>query len=690
MPEIFVAADDLAHLFDASAPAVLADARFLAALRGWEGGWRAFAVEIDGAGDLRVARDANAQRWKRLASLPAHVLAILLPAGPGGCDGFAGDAFAPAVLPPVARVETAEQALAELARVLAGEIGANARALVQARAALSEMRRENETLHAAMASALQLLGGQPVGAARLAFASGAAEDGPVHAAPEGRARGRQTLALPLKTLTSLRLHVAQARCCDRSWLKVRLQAADTGVAHGAWLIGGAALRPGWLTLDLRFVLGDLLQTAELAVETCLSGGDALALSLDPAEVEPAFAFRQDPEAPGPEAPGQEAPGQEAPDSKPPDSEPPDSEPPGRHALALRLFQGVFGRRTLWPSHWSGSEIGCCDAIDSLPRHLPPARWREAGIVEGEVEFVGLGTEPPHPVLALAPERPAAVRLRGLTFPGCDLVEIGLTLLGDPAQTVRFLAEIRPCGPEPAPPGPPPVWRLLGATTDVLRFVLRPPARDAAFDLQVSAELVEGAGPALVEWTSVAGLRLPETESRQLADAPAEAFASAEAEHLLWGPVCAPPPSVLFSGVAIDHVLRSPDGDYAHLDLTVYDLDAGDDYFPAIRFKLLNAAASPCLEFRQLPDWPGGFDIWPGAAADAHGPLFRLHPRQDALERLLAGGSARDGRMIRALSRALPQIVAAALNDPRLADEDGEPWRAAAALFAETQPGLPRA
>jgi hypothetical protein len=653
MPEIFVAQDDLAVFLDASRPAILVGGGLLKAIRSFEKqSWRAFAVFVDAPGDMRIARDTHADKWERIPSLPTHVLAILLAADSIDRGLPSPVSFAPAILPVVLIVENAERVLAELSDVLAREIAANAEDLIQGRAALSEMRRENETLQSVIASTLQVLGGWPVGVARLAFASGFAADGPVYAAPEGRALARQTLGLPLKNLTAIRLNVATARCSDRSWLKVRLQAADTGVVHGSWLINGDVLRTGWLTLDLRFVLGDFLETAQIEIESCLSEGEALGLSLDRAEVEPSFALQGD------------------------------CQGLGRHALSLRALGGEFGRRTLTPQYWNWFDIGYSAAFEQLPRHLSPHRWRDIGIVEGVAEFVGLGSDPPHPVLVLTPERPATVRLHGLSFPGCNLVEIGLTLLRNPAQAVRFLVELRPL--EGMAGDPQSFSRLLGGTTDACHFDLALPAAGKLFDLQLSAELVEGAGPAFVEWTSISGLRLSESQRQHFQRIPAEALPPTTPENLLWEKICAPPPlpAIMYSGVEIDHVLRSADGAYAHIDITVYDLNVGDDFHPALRFKFLNAAQSPSLEFRRLPDWPGGFDIWPGVKVDSYGPFFHLHPRPEELDRLLADVSARDARKIQAVVLALPQIIASALDDPRLADEDGGPWRAAAAQFSE--------
>jgi len=655
MPELLVATRDFAAFFDAATPAVLVGPDLFPALRAWESGWRAFAARLDHAGDLRIARDVEATRdaasdmvadfWTPAPSFPAHVLALLGGAPP------ALDAFAPALPPPVIAVATAEAALARLADLLARDVAASAAALAQARAALSELCRENETLHGAMASALQVLGSGPIGAARLVYASGAAASGgPVHAAPEGRALARQTLGLPLKNLTALALRIAEARCSGAAWLKVRLVGATAGAVHGSWLIDGDALRPGWLRLDLRSVLGDLLETAQIEIETFLPRGDALALSLDPAETEPFLALRGGGGVP--------------------------------RGLALRVHSGDFGRRTLAPAFWNWSDIGRTATFSQTPLHLAPRRWSDVGVVEGAVDFIALGGEPPRPVLALTPERRAAIRLCGLSFPGCDVLEIGLTLLRNPAQAIRFLAELRANG---ADVGLQP-WRRLGGSTDLSTFSLTIPAVDAAFDLQLTAELIEGAGPALVEMTSIAGLRLPERQRRRLdlfAHAPA-----ADARGLPAGggqgwsePAAARAPAQVCSGVEVDHFLRNAD-DYAHVDLTVYDLNVADAFYPAIRFKLLKRETATALEFRKLPDWPGGFDVWPELTADAYGPYVHIRPDAEGLDRLCAMISERDRRMLRALGCALPQVIAIVLKDPRLAHEDAESWAGAAAQFAE--------
>ncbi|MBB4198009.1 hypothetical protein CCR94_05080 [Rhodoblastus sphagnicola] len=644
MAELLVATNDLADFFDASSPAVLVGPAFFAAFRKWESGWRVFAARLDESGDFRVTQDldralsphVDPALWTRAPSFPAHILALLDSAP------LALDAFASHLPPPVITVATAEDALARFAALLTGEISANAVALTQARAALSELRRENETLHGVMACALQALGGGPMGAARLVFASGvAAEGGPVHAAPEGRALARQTLSLPLQNLTTISLRIAEARCSSQAWLKVRLLGASAGLIHGSWLIEGDALRPGWLGLDLRFVLGDLMETAQIEIETLLPMGDALALSLDPAETEPFLAL-QSGGAPVP------------------------------RGLALRVHRGDFGRRTLAPLYWNGSDIGCSAAFDQMPLRLAPRRWSEIGVIEGAVDFVALGGEPPRPVLALTPEQPATIGLSALNFPGCDVLEIGLTLLRNPAQAIRFLAELRADGVD-IDPQP---WRRLGGSTDLFVFALEIPSMDSGFDLRLTAELVEGAGPALLELTSIAGLRL-QNRPRPRLHPPARAGATRPWEEELR----ARAPAEICSGVLVDHLLRNAD-DYAHIDLTVYDLNIEEAFYPAIRFKLVKTGASPALEFRRLPDWPGGFDVWPDLTVDAYGSYVRVRPEAEELDRLLAMMSERDGRMMRTLASALPQIVAMALHDPRLADEDSESWAAAAAQFAE--------
>ena len=140
-------------------------------------------------------------------------------------------------------------------------------------------------------------------------------------------------------------------------------------------------------------------------------------------------------------------------------------------------------------------------------------------------------------------------------------------------------------------------------------------------------------------------------------------------------------------VRLMELLAMPGGGYRHLDVLVEGLRLGALAWPRLRFKFAVNGEAPQIEVRARPDWPVLFERWPGTQADQHGPFFVL-TEADGGGRL-AGllRTERDRRLLDALLRLLPTLIATAARAATTDPAEYDDWvamarRFAAALLAE--------
>lgn len=621
--------------------------------------WRAAAApDAPGAFCLHAAEAPPPAATLPLPALPAGVLGILAAEDPEPLLAtWAG--LAP---PPVIRAGSAAAALPGLARLLAGGLAARQAEAGRLLAGQALLREEAEETRIAMARLVQGLGHEPPAAPLLAI--DAAPDPACRAeaatSPEAEAGGlvlAQRLGCSLEGIAAIGLHLAAAEAPGP--LRVRLLGEESGRVRAAWCVPAAALAPGWLTLELPTPLGPLRETAVL--ELVAEGG--LALSLEAAE------------APAALCPSLAA----------------GLAPMGR-ALALRVWTAPFGRRFVLAPWWDWEAP---DLPPGLGQRLPEQVWTAAQVVAGRGLALALGeTGPVRPQLALAPgEAPALLLLPAVPTAGIDLVEAEVAVHLGEAGALEAALWLQPAGTSLAgtgdllltrPGARSTGWRRADAARGAITLALRLPpevegmAEDmpggvlaVALALRHAGAAAGEAAPLQVEWAGLLGRRLgaalppaaprpPEGPAAGRSPAPAAAFLAA-------APPAAVPALDPGGAVRLQEVFAMPGGGYRHLDLMVEGLRLGALGWPRLRFKFAVNGGAPQIEVRARPDWPVLFERWPGTAADEHGPYF-LVTEADAGGRAAGRLRAeRDRRLLDALLRLLPTLVAtgarAATADP---------------------------
>ncbi len=650
---LFVAPAGLASLYSGP-PLLLA----LAGLPGLE------ALALEGLALWLVTQDGAALRLHRPGEAPelatealpaaAPVLALVAPSAAAAAPLAEAWAALGGEAPPQLLAADAPAALPALARLAVAALAQTTAELGQAQRGLVATRQDYEATRIAVARLEQSLGGRMPAppTLRLQLEPGA---GLVVQAGLGPQALSQGLGLPVDGLCTVALHVAEARMGPASQLRLRLLGAEGGQVLAAWRPPGAALRPGWLLLDLPSPLPALRQTALLELAAELAPGDALAFSLEDRLAQP----------------GQAVQGAHGPASTPP------------RALALRAWGAEPGQRHCLPAWWDADQLGLPLAPEGLAVALPAQAWAAARLSPGHGRLVQLGTAAPRPLLHLAPGEQALVLLPWVPLLGLDLLEASLTLLEGRQTGLEAALWLQPAGssaqlPEQlsltAPEARTSGWRSLLAEQDSLALALQLPLNPPAM-LALALVLRRPAtaqGPCVLEWSEALGRRLgparPAAPSLPLAPAPAPAAAAS-------------PPKAEWAGLRLVEHFASDDGGYRHLDLLLDQPRLGHTRWAQLRCKLALNGATPQLEFRLRPDWPIMFEQWPGQLRDSHGPVFVL-PEAEAAS-LLAQHLpvARDARAVRLLLQCLPELVGAL----RLPPEAGGlgPWQAAAERMAAT-------
>jgi len=287
----------------------------------------------------------------------------------------------------------------------------------------------------------------------------------------------------------------------------------------------------------------------------------------------------------------------------------------------------------------------------------------------------VGVEPGRPVALVSAQRPAILRIAGVEMKHSDVVEFEFSVLPASASPVRVQTRIEELDGEGATAriwtSP---WKTLPANCERAALSMRKPLEVERINLVCQFESDARDGAASVEWSLVAGIKLPEDSLAQLGLVAPDAFgaAPAPAAEPVGRTLRAPP---LFSGIEIDHVLAIEDARYSHIDLKIFDLRSASDRAYDTRLKLVKRADDFHLEFRRRADWPSFFEHWPGTEADQHGPFFKLFAAADSLPAFRARASDNDWALMDSLLTALPRIVLAALNDPKAAQEDRASWQA---------------
>ena len=687
-----IAAADLAELY-AGQPMVLvlegcdAAALALPGLVAWQ------VTRADGTLCLHRPATLPALATVPVPLPPASVLAIIAPDAAAAAPLLAWWAAAGPDVPPLLEAANAEAALPGLARLAIAALGSQARRAAGLHRALVAARQDAEESREAMVSLIQnsIHAAEPAPPTRILSLTPSTA-GQVIQTSDGRLAAGQDLGLPLESLSGLALHLAEGRAAPGALLRVRLYGAESGRIVGAWLVPGAALVPGWLTLELPTPIGPLRETACLDLAAELEAGDILALSLDQAQCSADRAVAVQDEVPSGDL--------------------------GR-ALALRVWSAPFGRRFVLAQHWDAEAVDLALAPfgmpPAVPARLPAQLWEGARYPAGQVEKVALGSEAPRLLASFGAGRRVVLVLPGVPVNGLDLLQAVVTVgRGDPAlldaalwlqpdeAQVATEADLSLEHPGTRWSG----WRSPPAQGGAFRLPLALPLQGPR---RVTVVLVlrhlgkEPGQPLRVEWTDLVGLRghcpPPRPMPRQPLPPPPPleaVLALATPTIRLPPPAPAPAPtsatpSAPGTGGGADMALArlhehfaTPDGGYRHLDVWLEDVHAGQFRWPRLRFKFALRGEGPVIEFRRRADWPAMFSGWPGTEGDAWGPYLLLRESDLAGDLAALLPAEPDRRMLTALIQLLPRAVGQVLRETPATAGDAATWldparRLAAAL-----------
>ncbi|MBL6457028.1 hypothetical protein JMJ55_16960 [Belnapia sp. T6] len=652
------------------------------------GGLDPAALALPGATPWLVTAAGDALRLHRpgrpadAASLalplpPADVLAVIAPDAAAAKPLLAWWSATGPEPPPVLTVRRAEAALPGLARLALAALGRQAVVAAQLHRALVAARQDAEANRQAMVSLTQQAGriASPVPPSQVLSLAPSPAGHAVHAL-EGRLSAGQGLGLPLEGLCSLAVHLHEAQVAPAGLLRLRLYGAESGQVHGAWLVPGEALAPGWLVLDLPGPIGPVRETACLDITAELEWGDALALSLEERLVAPERAAV---------VPG---------------------EPAGDRALAVRLWTAPFGRRFVLPQHWNAEAAGLDLAPPGVPARLPAAIWDGARFPAGQVEWVALGHEAPRLLASFGAGRRLAIMLPGVPVNGLDLLQAELRLGRGEPEMLEAALWLQPDGLPVATEADLTLeatearwsgWRRAPADGGPLLLPMALPLdgpRSVTVALVLHHRGTAPAAPLRVEWSDLVGFRQAALPPRPPARNPLPAPPPAEPVPLALAPPvprAAPPPppppppagpSALT--VRLQEYFITPDAGYRHLDIWLEEVREAELSWPRLRFKLALRGEGPMLEFRLQPSWPAMFSTWPGAESDSWGPYLLVREGDIAGDFLHRLPAERDRRMLTTILRLLPEAVAKAVREspPAAAEETmwlGLAGRLAAAL-----------
>lgn len=645
---------------------------------------------------------AAGEDWLPCPAPPAGVLALLAPEA-GLLDGALGWWRAEGQEPPPCHLAASlAEAWPWLCGRLAAALADTAGQVAGLRRGLARLQREAQEERAAQAGLLRQLGQQPPMAPRLVLA---AEPGPgcLALGPGTTARLRQPLGLASAAgLTRLALHVAgPAAPAATGLLRLRLVAEAALQVLGAWALPLAALRPGWLLLDLPTPL-EGRAAAGPALLLLEATGEGLALSLDAQSAEAAAS----PPAAGPASP--------TPEDK--------ASAPAGAALALRAWQAEPGRRCIAPPYWCWEEPGRRLLPDGdltgtaagplplgLPHALPNGSWALAAALAGQVSRLGLGAEPPRPLLRTTAPGIALLHLPQVHGAGFDVLRL-VARSRDHEAGLRLALVLRPAAWAVA--GPADLWPESGATSGApgpgwdsgwrgftadgwlelalpiplalrrqlqLGILLAGP-QGQPVDRPLAAaverlELLGSEGLLTLDTRPEAGLPWPPPAEEDEADA-----AMPEAPLLRAGAASAE--AVLLH----QYSLPSGSSGYRHLDISLLSLAAPGARWPAVRFKFTHVRNKPRLEFRPEPEGrPESFSRWTGMEEDSFGPVLRLGVAELPGHLALPEVAPRDALLLRSLLALLPGAAASAAGQAGLAPAEQAQWVGYAEALAAALP-----
>lgn len=433
-----------------------------------------------------------------LPGVPAQLVAVVVAdAAPGAAFEAWWSAHAPGN-PPMVVAESAAAALPALLRQAAERLRETAVQAARGQQALVAMRQDAEQNRSALAAMLRSAGvSRPMEPEPLL----AAEPLPgVSAGPrDGVLLLRQTLNVMLEGVTAVALHVALATLGAGGVLRVRLIGAESDRAFGAWQVPAAALRPGWLMLDLPTPLGPVRETAVLELATLLEPDEELRFSLEDALADPVRAVEGHPSIPA-------------------------------RALAVQAWTAPPGRRCVLSPYWDWDVAEQVLTPPGIAMTMPREVWAAARLPE-QASMVALGLGAPRPILSLASGETALATLPWVPVRGHDLLEAEVIARSPAAEEVEAALWLLPAGSQPERPGELALdapgarwsgWQPLPAGRPVLTIRLRLPPRvpPMVCTVLVLRRSLGAPEPCRVEWAELAARRLedPPPEPAEMSEA----------------------------------------------------------------------------------------------------------------------------------------------------------------------------
>lgn len=110
-------------------------------------------------------------------------------------------------------------------------------------------------------------------------------------------------------------------------------------------------------------------------------------------------------------------------------------------------------------------------------------------------------------------------------------------------------------------------------------------------------------------------------------------------------------AISFKEVRLDEYVSREN--FRMLDLSLFSVGYGAEYWNQIKFKFCLTAKGRVLEFRQGSGWPAVFDSWPSTETDRFGDVLRIRDDAEMRGRIAGWPGERDRRLIQVIGHILP-------------------------------------
>ena len=580
-----------------------------------------------------------------------------------------------------------DRASPEIADLLAAEVVAYAKRCAEGHRALTIVRSELEQTREVLADTSRLLSSRSPSPVRLA-ASVAPSENKARMSVSAGSTLLQDLGVVVDNVCRIAIHIGDTGISKTARLLVRLVAAESNTILGSWLCPSADIAAGWLDLDLPSPLPTLRQTAclELVYEDETNSKLPLSIARRGNADLSALQLNQ-------------------------------TDVVGT-SLAFKLWTADLGGRFVIATYWQWDEIGASLPLDGARLHIGVESWSKIR-VEGKARL-SQGPDS-FPVAMLDSPGSTTFRLKVEAPIGASDVAVVLTSVGGDPKAIRAEIALEAFEPLAADASQPPLQqrrkrsqaRPFNEASGVSEISLAIPLR-ALTSLELEICITKEHADALVNLVEISaisfGRRLPRDE---VASSEAAAVEHRPAQPGLPPSIAIPPespyspepvpPAVTnpvnpqpvvdlgFDSIAVNSHVKL-DG-YEHLDMTVSSLAYQDASWRMVRFKVAktgDAKTADCasLEFRVHDGSPRLFAAVIDYASDSFGPVLMLK-RNDIAELLTKHSDHADAKLLLAIVRRLPKLIAFAARRAGIPTEEIAIWERMCGLLdqAITEPDV---